>query len=321
MRPSLKIALIVEAEGTQAVAFKIAARTQDLDPVWFRDNGAAIEHLSEHAAPRLLLLGLTSADGEELAVLRALRTRGTVLDTPAIVCSSVPELRERAWAHRGELGISQLIARPAKIEAVQDAIQSALANTGPLPAFVTSSEKPIQRTCRLKPILSSQALEEVAREVAQAFSADAAFVLIEGRPDDWVHVGALPLNPSVLSRWPPLRHVIDSRSPLIAIDAGDDLFAGDPIAERLDLQSFAAVPLVTSSGHAIGVLGIIDTGQLALTFEDLDSLVGFGRRLTGELELMEAFDDATRTADRLASSLSQVQSIVDHLDDGVLLLD
>jgi GGDEF domain-containing protein len=129
------------------------------------------------------------------------------------------------------------------------------------------------------------------------------------------------LTSSVLSAWPLVRHVVDARSPLIAIEVGDDLFAGDPIAEQLDVHTFAAVPLVTSNGHTIGALGVLDTNQLAMTSKDLESLVAFGRRLTGELELMAAFDDVTRTADRLASSLTQVQSILDHLDDGVLRLD
>jgi diguanylate cyclase (GGDEF)-like protein len=314
-------ALIIEAHGAQAVAFKIAARTQGLAPACIRDARAAMRQLREQPAPRLTILGTSTSETDLLSVLRGLRSRAGALESPIIVCRSVSVPRERAWAERVELGISQLLAIPASIEAVQSAIAAALTSTRPLPA-VPASETLAARARAPERVPPKLALEEVAREVAQAFSAELAFVLIEGRPKDCVHVGAMQLlNPSVLSEWPLVRHVISARSPLIAIDAGDALFDGDAIAERLEVQSFAAVPLVNSNGRSFGALGILDRTSLALTSNDLDSLVAFGRRLTGEFELLAAFDDVARTADRLASSLSQVQSILDHLDEGVLLLD
>src|SRR5688572_11934677 len=118
MMDSHNIALIFEADGSQAVTFKIAARTEGLAPIWIRDADAAIRYLCDRAPPRLLIIGLSSP-GDPLSVLRALRTKANVYEAPALACSNPSALRERPWT---ELGISQLIACPASIETVQKAI-------------------------------------------------------------------------------------------------------------------------------------------------------------------------------------------------------
>jgi GAF domain-containing protein len=86
-------------------------------------------------------------------------------------------------------------------------------------------------------------------------------------------------------QWPILQQVIDSREPLVVPDVTrHPLFGVAPLAPSFLIRGFASAPLISSAGHLIGVISLLDFEPLALTAEQIDLLIDAGRRIGDEIE-------------------------------------
>jgi signal transduction histidine kinase len=100
---------------------------------------------------------------------------------------------------------------------------------------------------------------------------------------------------------------------LIVEDARrDDRFTGNPLVTGdLSIRFYAGAPLITSSGHALGTLCVIDQEPRALTDEARHALEILSREVVSQLELRRALRELDRTRiqqlelkDRLLSHVS-----------------
>ncbi|MBS0149520.1 MAG: PAS domain S-box protein [Nitrospira sp.] len=82
-------------------------------------------------------------------------------------------------------------------------------------------------------------------------------------------------------------HVIDTREPLVVPDAGQDpRFADSPLVVMTPhIRFYAGVPLLTSSGHAVGTLCVLDQTPRQLTESQLNGLRLLSRQVVSRLEL------------------------------------
>ncbi|MDR4465305.1 MAG: response regulator [Nitrospira sp.] len=111
-------------------------------------------------------------------------------------------------------------------------------------------------------------------------------------------------------------HAILSEDLFVVADASQDKrFDDNPLAtETPHIRSYAGMPLITLSGHAIGTLCVIDRTPRQLTVDQLDALRMLGKQVVSRLELQRA--EAT-ARDRE----SQLRAIVDQAVDGIITID
>ena len=81
-------------------------------------------------------------------------------------------------------------------------------------------------------------------------------------------------------------HAILRPDPLLVADPLTDVtFANSLLVREIGVRFFAGIPLITSSHHAIGVLGVMDRVPHLMTAEQIDSLQILARRIMHELNL------------------------------------
>jgi diguanylate cyclase (GGDEF)-like protein len=91
--------------------------------------------------------------------------------------------------------------------------------------------------------------------------------------------------------WPVLQQVAETWQPLVVPDvARHELWGLELHVPSLRIQGFAAVPLITSKQHFVGVMSLLDFKPLTLTAEGLDLLLDAAQKIADELvhELKDA---------------------------------
>jgi GAF domain-containing protein len=82
------------------------------------------------------------------------------------------------------------------------------------------------------------------------------------------------------------QHVVASNKPLIVEDArANPLVRMNPAVQEMGIVAYAGIPLVTTSGHAIGSFCIIDSRPRAWTFEDIEVLQELAGCVMHEIEV------------------------------------
>jgi GAF domain-containing protein len=96
-------------------------------------------------------------------------------------------------------------------------------------------------------------------------------------------------------------HAILGRDLLVVSDARSDArFAGNPaVLAEPGVRFYAGAPLVTSAGHAVGTLCVVDTEPRRLTVEQLRALRALARQVSRQLDLRQYAATATRLTEQV----------------------
>jgi hypothetical protein len=104
-----------------------------------------------------------------------------------------------------------------------------------------------------------------------------------GLGEPWSSARQTPLSHSFC------RHALSSPEPLVIEDARTHPLVRDNLAIRdLDVAAYAGVPLITSSGHALGTLCVIDHQPRSWTSDQIETLETLTAAVLGEIELARA---------------------------------
>jgi GAF domain-containing protein len=81
------------------------------------------------------------------------------------------------------------------------------------------------------------------------------------------------------------KHVVGSGRPLIVEDArSNPLVKANPAIEEMGIVAYAGIPLVTSSGEAIGSFCVVDHRPRAWSFDEIDTLRDLAACVMHEIE-------------------------------------
>jgi two-component system sensor histidine kinase/response regulator len=125
-------------------------------------------------------------------------------------------------------------------------------------------------------------------------------------------------------------HTILEREALVAEQiAKDDRFRdNDLLHRRMGIQFYAATPLISPDGHALGTIAVLHRKPHRLAAEQVRGLEVLGRQVMAQLELRRHLEDLARTIeeqkgieDRLRNSEAFYQTLVETLPQNILRKD
>jgi len=104
-----------------------------------------------------------------------------------------------------------------------------------------------------------------------------------GMNEPWASARETPLSHSIC------QHAVDAREPLVIEDARTHPLVRDSLAIRdLNVVAYAGIPLITSMGHALGTLCVIDHKPRAWTGEQIETLKTLAAAVLAQIELRAA---------------------------------
>ena len=265
--------LIAEFDRQRTEVYRKSIERHGIEAVLVREGGAASRVLQTRGAPALLICDLSLPQADGFSLISELRRMSPPERTRILVFSAHPVLRAAAANLAGTLGILEVADKnllPDKIAEIIDTTLRKIARSAPKPL-------PDQREAEL--------LHKIMQRTAKALHSPLVILSIELREYRRI-TGYLAVDElrSGSQLWPVLQHVANTGEPLVVPDlAQHSLFGIGPQAPRIDVRAFAAVPLVTTSERAIGVLSLLDFQPQTLTATQLDLLLGASRRIADEL--------------------------------------
>lgn len=85
--------------------------------------------------------------------------------------------------------------------------------------------------------------------------------------------------------WSFCAHAVQSGEPFVVEDAATDPLTKDnPLVRYENLRCYAGIPLVTSTGHALGTLCVIGNEPRSFTGAELDLLRGLAKKAIARIE-------------------------------------
>jgi GAF domain-containing protein len=367
-------ALIADADPQRLGFYRSIVQQEGLEPVTTRDGNEARLLLRRRGAPALLLTDLSLPGADGFALLAELRKLAPEERAPAVVVSAFLGLRDEAYKRRDALGITELLPKSASAGTVQRTVYRALTqpraarpqppDAGSPPRREQPPTQPLtQQAQRLAALEASgladpavpqdPELEKLLRETAASMGVSMAFINLVARDRLFFkgHVGLsgpLAEERGTDASGAFCRHVVDAggRETLVVPDArSSPLFQDYPVVREGLVRAYAGAPLVTSQGHVLGTLCVMDGQPQQLRVEQVEQLQALARRVAGELELRArtprgAFDEAlarllqggaggpgaegaggavSATQRAVAGTLDTVREVLDALDTGVAL--
>jgi two-component system, cell cycle sensor histidine kinase and response regulator CckA len=139
-----------------------------------------------------------------------------------------------------------------------------------------------------------RALDELTRVAAHVCQTPIALLTFLDAQRQWITARVGPAIPESPRRLAFCAHAIHAADLFIIADTLDDArFADQPlVAAEPHLRFYAATPLRTPDGHAIGTLAVADLVPRQLTDAQLDALRVLGRQAMAQLELRRLTIDA-----------------------------
>jgi diguanylate cyclase (GGDEF)-like protein len=272
-------ALIAEFDPQRAAIYRKCVEALQLEAVVVRDGDAAKDVLQMREAPALLVSDLSLPKSDGFALIAALRRLSPPDRTAIVVYSAFAELRAAALSLRGTLGIAEVGEKNLSAELVRQGMIRALAGLGPTRP---SDDRPD----------ADDLISKIVYRISKAFRAPGVVISLEIRGQRRLVGG---LNVHHMRRgaqpWPVLQQVAETWQPLVVPDvARHELWGLELHVPSLRIQGFAAVPLITSKQHFVGVMSLLDFKPLTLTAEGLDLLLDAAQKIADELvhELKDA---------------------------------
>jgi hypothetical protein len=181
---------------------------------------------------------------------------------------TVEDLAARAVARRGaspEGASPAIVHDPARLEALRS-----------LRVLDSPVEEAYDRLTRLATNLLNAPIAQVSLvdEHRQFFKS------AQGMDEPWASARETPLSHSIC------QHAVDSREPLVIEDARIHPLVRDSLAIRdLNVVAYAGIPLIASSGQALGTLCVIDHKPRAWTREQIETLKTLAAAVLAQIEL------------------------------------
>jgi PAS domain S-box-containing protein len=165
---------------------------------------------------------------------------------------------------------------------------------------------------------------------SQICGAPRALVTFVDEKREWFK-GKVGLGPSETARensfgaWTILQHDVL----VIADPQADERFADHPLVTgATGIRFYAGAPLVTSDGHAVGALCVMDEVPRELSLEQRAALRALSRQVVAQLESRCLFGELggtkvklKRTEEDLRSTTALFEAVVNSSNDGVLIVD
>jgi PAS domain S-box-containing protein len=131
-----------------------------------------------------------------------------------------------------------------------------------------------------------QALDDLARLAALVCATPIAVISVVGGNRQWVKASVGWAATEILHEVSFDRQALLQRGLFVVPDATmDDRFASNPLVTGdPHIRFYAAAPLLTAEGHAVGALCVIDRVPRELTLEQQDGLGALGRQVISQLE-------------------------------------
>ncbi|HKY21202.1 MAG TPA: diguanylate cyclase [Vicinamibacterales bacterium] len=268
-------ALIAEFDRQRSELYRDVVAAQRLEAIVVRDGNAASRVLRSQGAPILLITDLSLPYTDGFSLIKDVRQISPPEKTAILACSAFAELRAAAWGLRKGLGISDVTDKTVSAEGLTRLVARALAGvTRPDVSRQTDASEP------------DAVVRKILFRAAETFRVPIVLLSIEFRDQRrlmaYMSVNELQGSPR---QWPVLQQVLNSREPLVVPDVTKHpLFGIAPMAPSLVIRGFAAAPLITSSGHLVGVISLLDFEPLRLAGEQIDLLMKAGQRIGDELE-------------------------------------
>jgi len=172
-------------------------------------------------------------------------------------------------------------------------------------------------------------LQEIVVEVRLTFQTELCMVNLDLSDMQYFRAwsGKLP-EELALARQDPLKrsmckYVVGTVKPLCVPDfLATEEFKEQYFCVNYGIRFYAGTPLVTSSGHTIGTLCLLDTSPKGdFGEEQMRLLRAFARAVVGRLELLGALERERDTRTEAETTHERLKAILDNLTEGVLVAD
>ncbi|MEA2155035.1 MAG: hypothetical protein QOE11_1175, partial [Solirubrobacteraceae bacterium] len=173
-----------------------------------------------------------------------------------------------------------------------------------------------------------ESFDGLARLAARLMDAPVALVSLIDVDREFLtaHVG-VPEPYATRRGWPLThslaRHAVANNAPLVVSDARADPVLRDSLAiTELGVIAYAAVPLTSASGRAIGALAVADRRSRSWSAEQLEILHELGRLARREiLSASERVARSDRGGDEVESERRFIAAVLESLAEGVIASD
>jgi PAS domain S-box-containing protein len=175
-----------------------------------------------------------------------------------------------------------------------------------------SPEEPFDRLTRLAAAICSAptALIAFVSEDREHFKS------WHGLPEPLASLRQTPLTHSIC------QYAVASRKPLVVPDAAHDpVLATNPAVTELGVGAYAGAPLITSDGHCLGTISVLDWKPREWTDEQVTLLEDLAATAVTELELRRELADRARVERALRDSEERFRSLVDQTSDIIAVVD
>src|SRR5918993_2844083 len=171
-------------------------------------------------------------------------------------------------------------------------------------------------------------LQELVDEVRGAYGTDLCMVNLNLSDVQYFSAWSGELDPDLaLARQDALEHsmcqyVVNSERPLVV----EDFLATEEFREQhwhvnYGIRFYAGTPLITSEGHAIGTLCLLNTRSIEFGEEQIKVLGAFARAVVGRLELLGALEREQAAKEEEAQRRQELQQTLDSLSAHIAILD
>src|SRR5918993_424525 len=172
-------------------------------------------------------------------------------------------------------------------------------------------------------------LQEIVDEVRLTFQTELCMVNLDLSDVQYFRAwsGNLP-EELALARQDPLKlsmckHVVGTAKPLCVPDfLATEEFREQYFCVNYGIRFYAGTPLVTSRGHTIGTLCLLDTSPREEFGEaQMRLLRAFAQAVVGRLELLGALEREREARTEAEMTQKRLKAILDNLTEGVLVAD
>jgi signal transduction histidine kinase len=171
-------------------------------------------------------------------------------------------------------------------------------------------------------------LQELVDEVRGAYGTDLCMVNLNLSDVQYFRAWSGELHPELAeARRDALEHsmckyVVNTETPLIVRDfLATEEFREQHWHVNYGIRFYAGTPLITSDGHAIGTLCLLNTRSVAFGEEQIRVLGAFARAVVGRLELLGALEREQAAKEEEAQRRQELQQTLDSLSAHIAILD
>jgi diguanylate cyclase (GGDEF)-like protein len=271
--------LIAELNSKRAEFYREVAEGRGFDVLIVRDGDSGRRLLQTRGAPVLLITDISLPLADGFALVAELRRLSPPDKSAVVVFSAFSALRTAAEGLRTRLAIAEVADKTVSRGDLQETLIRTLREL-----------ERVATTAPTEPGVLEGVLRNALYRVASTFRVPVALLSLDAGADrcfaTYERPGvplAAPLSAAWL--WSVFPRLDAYTEPLVVPDAATHpLFGVPPLAPPAPVKGFVVVPLLTSTGHQLGALGLLDFKALALRPEQADLLLGATRRVADEIE-------------------------------------